>query len=959
MVLLEQSPGWIHYGLGFIISPALIPCVVAWRSISDRVAYIDLRLSGRNGTSRMMRIVNVYGPTIKCVTDSTNKVSGISKAAEAYYDNVKTAIKVPARYDLFIAGDFNARLGSCSASDYGSGVSNNIGRYGNGVRNENGQMLLDFMITYNLFACNTAFKKWAKDTTSWKATCAAKGRPKGSKDTVEFYRQIDYILCRTSFKKCCFDAKSFPGDKVDSDHKPVVARFKLDCKYIVHKQHRPARIRFDVNHLNDPEVKFKFADSFMSNIKSRAMTDNVVSESEGILDVLRDVAVKVVGKVAPKKPQQFSNDPEIMSLSSERKAIAQENSQIKGPSDRTSQRKRRNYLKRSIKKRLKFLKGASADALADQINNADSCSRMFEAARTLAQGRVKKKGLTVHDADGNDIGSDSLKAEAIKEYFQKQLNDDDEPPFPAFIDPPGPLLCPITSDEVGRAVMKLKSGRACGPDGIPNELMKAAGPTLHSEYARILNQSFETNTYIPAIGEGILAPIQKSGKKRGPVQSIRPITLLNGNRKVLSLVALNRINRHVDMYTGPWQAAYKRGRSCADLVWSQRMLSSVVAKREFEYSKVNIDMTAAFNTIKRPTIINLLIDAGCSRDDIRLVQYLMSNTKLRVTVNKAQSGDFVINIGAYQGDSLAGKVFTLNLAGALNHIRALIPASIPRPNPPISENGIPLESAYSDDSELLDVNGENLPRILEIASDILKDWSLFVNESKTVFTRVYLAGVTEVDKHDKKIRGNEEWRDTILLGSKLCSERDIANRCNKANVAFYTYKNLWLDSSVKISECRKLRLYEALVTSVLLYNCSCWAAPKKALDSVDILQRKHLRQILKIFWPNVISNENLYKRCKVRPLTERIAEARWKMFGHVLRSGESTPAYLSFRFACLTCKDDYKGRRGAHRTNLFDVLIKDLIKRKLISNKVLKLTDFDNLVHMAHNRVVWGSMKNV
>ena len=83
------------------------------------------------------------------------------------------------------------------------------------------------------------------------------------------------------------------------------------------------------------------------------------------------------------------------------------------------------------------------------------------------------------------------------------------------------------------------------------------------------------------------------------------------------------------------------------------------------------------------------------------------------------------------------------------------------------------------------------------------------------------------------------------------------------------------------------------------------------------------------------------------------------MFGHVLRSGESTPAYLSFRFACLTCKEDYKGRRGAHRTNLFDVLIKDLIKRKLISNKVLKLTDSDNLVHMAHNRVVWGSMKNV
>ena len=76
-------------------------------------------------------------------------------------------------------------------------------------------------------------------------------------------------------------------------------------------------------------------------------------------------------------------------------------------------------LQRSIKKRLKFLRGATADALANQINNADDCSRMFEAARTLAQGRVKKKGLTVHDDDGNNIGSESLKAEAIKDYFQK------------------------------------------------------------------------------------------------------------------------------------------------------------------------------------------------------------------------------------------------------------------------------------------------------------------------------------------------------------------------------------------------------------------------------------------------------------------------------------------------------------------------------------------------------------
>ena len=87
----------------------------------------------------------MYTSFIKRLTDSTNKVSGISKVTEAY-DNMKTAIRVPARIDLFIAVDFNARLGSCSASDYDSGVGNKIGRYGNSRRNENGQMVLEGVV---------------------------------------------------------------------------------------------------------------------------------------------------------------------------------------------------------------------------------------------------------------------------------------------------------------------------------------------------------------------------------------------------------------------------------------------------------------------------------------------------------------------------------------------------------------------------------------------------------------------------------------------------------------------------------------------------------------------------------------------------------------------------------------------------------------------------------------------
>ena len=81
--------------------------------------------------------------------------------------------------------------------------------------------------------------------------------------------------------------------------------------------------------------------------------------------------------------------------------------------------------------------------------------------------------------------------------------------------------------------------------------------------------------------------------------------------------------------------------------------------------------------------------------------------------------------------------------------------------------------------------------------------------------------------------------------------------------------------------------------------------------------------------------------------------------GHVLRSGESTPAYLPFRFACLNSRDEYKGRRGAHRTNLLDIVLKDVFKRKLISSyKVVKSDEFNKLVHMAHDRVAWSKLKS-
>ena len=100
-----------------------------------------------------------------------------------------------------------------------------------------------------------------------------------------------------------------------------------------------------------------------------------------------------------------------------------------------------------------------------------------------------------------------------------------------------------------------------------------------------------------------------------------------------------------------------------------------------------------------------------------------------------------------------------------------------RPKLPITDIfGLPLDTEYADDVDFDDEDEENLRALLPIATEVLKDWNLFVNEDKTDFTHVYLAERGAKDDAGNPIAGNESWRKSTTLGSMLCSKEDISRR---------------------------------------------------------------------------------------------------------------------------------------------------------------------------------------
>ena len=184
----------------------------------------------------------------------------------------------------------------------------------------------------------------------------------------------------------------------------------------------------------------------------------------------------------------------------------------------------------------------------------------------------------------------------------------------------------------------------------------------------------------------------------------------------------------------------------------------------------------------------------------------------------------------------------------------------------------------------------------------------------------------------------------------LCSLKDIQYRCHLGNLAFSNYQKYWLNGP-KIPLCIKIRLYDAVVASVMLYNSNSWSAPSAAVEKLDVCHRKHLRRILNIYWPKgKITNNEFYRRCNTQKLSDRVKKMRWFMFGHILRSDTTTPAFTSLYFAVT---NNYKSREGRHQCNLFNTLIQDLKYRNI---KLDSEIDLQKLRNIAFERSQWRSM---
>ena len=106
-------------------------------------------------------------------------------------------------------------------------------------------------------------------------------------------------------------------------------------------------------------------------------------------------------------------------------------------------------------------------------------------------------------------------------------------------------------------------------------------------------------------------------------------------------------------------------------------------------------------------------------------------------------------------------------------------------------------------------------------------------------------------------------------------------RLSKAKTAFRKLKRIW--GSTQYNRRTKIKLFNTLVKPVLLYGSETWKTNVQDNRKLDSFQYQCLKRSLGIFWPYIVSIDELNERAGCTWMSIEVKRRRWRFLGHVLR----------------------------------------------------------------------------
>lgn len=213
------------------------------------------------------------------------------------------------------------------------------------------------------------------------------------------------------------------------------------------------------------------------------------------------------------------------------------------------------------------------------------------------------------------------------------------------------------AEELSRAVKRLAPGKAPGPSGIPNEVLRDLALTQPRAVLRAFNDCLESLTFPPSWKRARLVLLKKGPNKPPDApSSYRPICMLDSQGKLLERLLLQRLEEHMDAHGGRRRAAnqfgFKKGVSTESAIGRVLDIAARAATTPRKKSLcvlVTLDVRNAFNSLRWPVIDSALRAMNTPEYLVEMLRSWLSN---RVLMTGEELDERPVTCGVPQGSVL-------------------------------------------------------------------------------------------------------------------------------------------------------------------------------------------------------------------------------------------------------------------------------------------------------------------